>query len=74
MLFWLLVIGLILFLVFRRPAYRGYAAGCCHPGHPHGPEGPNGPEGRSARDILDERYAKGEIGDEEYKTKRANLS
>ncbi len=28
----------------------------------------------SAREILDERYARGEIGDEEYRTRRDTLS
>lgn len=28
---------------------------------------------RSARQILDERYARGEIGDEEYRARRAEL-
>lgn len=35
-----------------------------------------GPEARgqsSARNILDERYARGEIGDEEYRTRRKTL-
>jgi uncharacterized membrane protein len=31
------------------------------------------PDSGSARSILDNRYANGEISDEEYKTRKANL-
>ena len=35
--------------------------------------GNNKRNGPSARDILDKRYANGEIDEQEYKTKKANL-
>ncbi|MDX1619459.1 MAG: SHOCT domain-containing protein [Nitriliruptorales bacterium] len=33
----------------------------------------NGPRGGQARQILDERYARGEIDDDEYRRLRASL-
>lgn len=35
--------------------------------------GTRDPDSGSARRILDERYARGEIGDEEYRTRRDTL-
>ena len=32
------------------------------------------PGGRNAREILDERYARGEVGREEYETMRRDLA
>jgi putative membrane protein len=40
---------------------------------PAGPDG-TGARPRTARDILDERYARGEIGDEEYRNRRDTLA
>lgn len=58
----------IIIRIIRGDNYR------CHRHHRHwndfaGPEDPSA----AARRILDERYAKGEIDDEEYKRKRENL-
>lgn len=40
-----------------------------------GPSGTGRPEGRtSAREVLDERYARGELSDEEYRARRDVLS
>jgi uncharacterized membrane protein len=72
----LIILGLILYLIFRRP-YGMHKAGCCGTVHGHGMGTHYGNQGGSepnnARAILDERYVKGEISDDEYKTKKANL-
>lgn len=38
------------------------------------PEGPVDPKRQSALEILEQRYARGEIGREEYEQKRRDLS
>lgn len=38
------------------------------------PSPPVDPTPRGARDILDERYARGEIDDDEYRTRRDTLA
>jgi putative membrane protein len=55
----LVLIGLVLL---------GYLAYRLVPGGGSGSVGPG-----SAREILDERYARGEIDDEEYRQRRAGL-
>ena len=59
-LVWIVVIALLIRFVFLR---RG--GGCW--GGP-GPRGPRGPQG-----ILAERYARGEIGDDEYRSRLDRL-
>jgi putative membrane protein len=59
----LLTIGLIILLVaLVVPFVRSLGGGSA------------GPRARSARDILDERYAKGEIDREEYLRRRQDIS
>jgi putative membrane protein len=59
-LFWLVVFAcLFRFVLFRR------STGCWSLGDRPGPRGPQG--------ILAERYARGEIGDEEYRTRLDRL-
>jgi putative membrane protein len=67
LLFWTLVVVAIVWLV-RSTAHRQTAA-------PHGVpmDKPAGPVRPSALDILDERYARGEIDHEEYRTRRDAL-
>jgi putative membrane protein len=56
-------------LVLAGLVLLGYVAFRLAPGR-----GPAGPTGAStARHILDERYARGEIDDEEYRRRRAEL-
>ncbi len=63
----LAIVALVVFLVrgttSRDPGHGGEAAPPRHPG-----------SGRSrAQEILDERYARGEITDEEYRERRRHL-
>jgi len=63
------ILVMILYFIFRRP-YGMHGMGCCAPGHNDTDQS----DSNSARSILDTRYVNGEISDEEYKTKKANLS
>ncbi len=58
LLFWGLVIAAIVF------AFRGH--GCCHRRYDR-------PGEKTALDILKERYARGEIDDDEFKRRRKEL-
>jgi len=60
-IFWILVIGLIIFLVSRR-RHAWYAGG------PQG-YGPPWARGASAESTLAERYAKGDIDETEYRAR-----
>jgi putative membrane protein len=60
-LVWIAVIALLIRFVFRRGGW-----GC----RPRGGWSP----GERARGILAERYARGEIGDDEYRTRLERLS
>jgi putative membrane protein len=69
-LFWLLlVLGLVLLVVV---AVRAASGGVTRPGTER--RGAAAPPGRSrAREVLDERYARGEITTEEYRERLSAL-
>lgn len=69
LLFWALVVAGIVWLV-RFTSSNRTAPG----GQGESLDKPAGPPAPSAQDILDERYARGEISDEEYRTRRDTLS
>lgn len=63
MLLWpLLLVGLV-FLLVR--VLRGQPIGCCAPGHVH-TSAPSVRANDEAREVLRQRYARGEITKEEY--------
>jgi putative membrane protein len=68
LLFWALVVAGMVWLVH----YIGNRQATGEPGVPLNE--PTGAAPPSARDILDERYARGEISDEEYRTRRDILA
>lgn len=63
LLFWALIIVGIVVLV----------RGSISPGQPHGGAHPPPPPRRTALDILNERYARGEIDKAEFEEKRRTL-
>lgn len=67
-LFWALVIAMIVALI-RNSRWRRWEYMKRHEEHPGRAQGVN-----QALEILNERYAKGEINKEEYDTKRADLT
>jgi putative membrane protein len=69
LMFWALVVAVIVWVV-RSSGWRW--TGQNGPGVPL--DKPTGPARPSARDILDERYARGEISDEGYRTRRDTLA
>ena len=62
-IFWLLVIGLIVTLILTLGRRRWRESG--GPGWAEGPSNP----GRSAEATLADRFAKGDIGEEEYRAR-----
>jgi putative membrane protein len=65
-LFWILVVGAILYFV----RHSSHSHSLQHAHHPHGPfEAP----GSSPVDILKMRFAKGEIDEEEYAKRLKHL-
>jgi putative membrane protein len=68
LLFWALVVAGIVWLVRYTAVNRPATAALAVP-----LDKPAGPARPSARDILDERYARGEVSDEEYRTRRDTL-
>ncbi|WAX57768.1 SHOCT domain-containing protein [Jatrophihabitans cynanchi] len=68
LLFWGFVVAGIIWLV-RHTADRTSRGGPAATMHGQGGD----PSRPRAQDILDERYARGEISDEEYRTRRATL-
>ncbi len=65
MIFWVLLIAAVVFGVFRVIRWR--KGGCC--GVPYAESGSN-----KAKDIARERYASGEISEEEFKKITKTLS
>jgi putative membrane protein len=61
-IFWILVIGLIIFLVSRRRRDWAY-------GGPNASYGPPWARGASAESTLAERFAKGDIDETEYRAR-----
>lgn len=63
LVFWALVVAGIAWLMRSAITWRGGGA-------PSAPLEATARTTPSARDLLDERYARGEIGDDEYRTRR----
>jgi putative membrane protein len=72
LVFWALVVALIVWVVRITGGHRSGPNGPMGPGEPA--DLPAAHERSMARDILDERYARGEIGEEEYRTRRDTLA
>ncbi|WP_406499932.1 hypothetical protein OG936_35635 [Streptomyces sp. NBC_00846] len=64
--FALLIAGIVALVHYLTSAHRGH-----QPGSP--PSGEHGWGGRRAEDLLAERFARGEIGEDEYKRRLALL-
>lgn len=71
-LFWLLVVGIVIFLVVYLARQWGEGPPQTAGGPPGGGEPPE-PRRESPREILDRRYAAGEIDREEYEQRKADL-
>lgn len=69
-LWWIVPLFMMVFCIFMFFMMRGRRGSMrCGPGSP-GAEGRGTESGDSAMDILDKRYAQGEIGKEEYEEKK----
>lgn len=68
LVFWAVVVGGIVLLVRYSTADRA------RPGGFAAAPGTGSPPRPTAQDILDERYARGEISDEEYRARRETLA
>jgi len=68
LLFWAVVVAGVMWLV-RTGGNSGP-----RPGDRDSTDKPGRPDRSSAQDILDERYARGELSDEEYRARRDVLS
>ena len=68
MLFFLALVVFAVLIAIRMLRHKGHFA------PPHFHEGQVDPSARNALQILNERYAKGEIDDEEYKRRKTELT
>ncbi len=68
-IFWIIIIALVILALSSLGRHRRWERDNYY-GHPAGPV----PHPNSALDILNERYAKGEINKEEYEQKKKDLT
>jgi len=61
---WVIPVAMMILCFFMMSRHRGCMMGWSKSHH----------DGESAREILDKRYARGEIGKEEYEQKRRDIS
>lgn len=69
--FWLVVVGLVVFAVVR--LLPGRAAPPAPPARPHAPWPPQ-PAAETPEEILDRRFARGEIDEATYRAQREVLA
>lgn len=70
----LLLIGLVVWVVVESTRRRDdHPAGASGTYHTHGQDSIAAPMPSSARALLDERYARGDIGQDEYLQRRGDL-